>query len=65
MMTDVEAEFRGKVLGAARALLSVCDGAHDLDGAGYNGYDAGRVREILRTSDDSVLAGKVRYLYLV
>lgn len=32
---------------AGEALLSVCDGAHEQDGAGFNGYDAPFAREVL------------------
>lgn len=32
---------------AGEALLSVCDGAHEQDGSGYNGFDAPFARELL------------------
>ncbi len=32
---------------AGEALLSVCDGAHEQDGAGFNGYDAPFARDVL------------------
>ena len=37
---------------AVEALLSVCDGAHTLDGQGFNGYDAAFVRDLMDQGPD-------------
>lgn len=42
------------IVAAAAALARVCDGAHEKDGAGYNGVDSPTVKSILKSQNPTV-----------
>src|SRR5688500_2512580 len=55
-LDELTSEWRQTVHSAVSSLSSVCDGAHDRDGEGFNGVDAGFGNSIARVPVECLTA---------